>query len=171
MWQLRALLGLFNGAGSRTSFQKALNILQEIYNFMIVGFTFTKLSAEKKGQAKGKIDISNNVSIRDVIEDSFSLGKSKEQVVLRILFESVSKYEPNVGSIVFEGDLLYLEDPKRTKDILNSWSKDKKLPKDIVSNVFNTIFNKCNVQALILSQEVNLPPPIRMPKLEVSQQA
>ncbi|MBI2659815.1 hypothetical protein HYX07_01500 [Candidatus Woesearchaeota archaeon] len=44
---------------------------------MIVGFGFTKLSAEKGQQSKGKIDINNNVSIKDIQEDSFSLGKDR----------------------------------------------------------------------------------------------
>jgi hypothetical protein len=136
---------------------------------MIVGFGFTKLSAEKHETAKGKIDISNNVTIKDVKEDSFSLGKDKQQDVLRFIFEFTSKYEPNVGNILFEGELLYLEDQKNVKEILSSWKKDKKVPKEIMAGLLNTILAKCNVQALILSQEVNLPPPIPLPKVQIAQ--
>ncbi len=135
---------------------------------MIVGFGFTKLSAEKGEPANGKIDINNNVSIKDVKEDDFSLGKDKKQNVLRFIFEFTSKYEPNVGSILFEGELLYMEDPKKTKEILSDWKKDKKLPKELMGGLLNTILTKCNVQALILSQQVNLPPPIPLPKVQVN---
>ena len=138
---------------------------------MIVGFGFTKLSAEKKEPSKGKIDINNNVSIKDVQEDSFSLGKDSQQNVLRFLFEFTSKYEPNVGSILFEGELLYMEEPKKAKEILSNWKKDKKLPKEMMAGLLNTVLTKCNVQALILSQQVNLPPPIPLPKVQVQQQA
>jgi|SRR3989344_3292854 len=138
---------------------------------MIVGFSFTKLSAEKGAPSKGKIDINNNVSIKDVQEDSFSLGKDKQQNVLRFLFEFTSKYEPNVGSILFEGELLYMEEPKKTKEILGDWKKDKKLPKEMMAGLLNTVLTKCNVQALILSQQVNLPPPIPLPKVQMQQQA
>ncbi len=134
---------------------------------MIVGFGFTKLSAEKHETAKGKIDINNNVTIKDVQEDSFSLGKDKQQNVLRFIFEFTSKYEPNIGNILFEGELLYLEDQKKVKEILASWKKDKKIPKELMANLLNTILTKCNVQALILSQEVNLPPPIPLPKVQI----
>ena len=134
---------------------------------MIVGFGFTKLSVEKQESAKGKIDINNNVTIKDVQEDSFSLGKEKQQNVLRFIFEFTSKYEPNVGNILFEGELLYLEDQKNVKEILSSWKKDKKIPKEIMAGLLNTILTKCNVQALILSQEVNLPPPIPLPKVQI----
>ena len=136
---------------------------------MIVGFGFTKLNAQKGEPAKGKIDISNNVSIKDVKEDSFTLGSEKDQNVLRFIFEFTSKYEPNVGSILFEGEILYLEGSKKAKEILSSWKKDKKLPKEIMTGLLNTILIKCNVQALILSQEINLPPPIPMPKVQINQ--
>jgi len=138
---------------------------------MIVGFSFTKLSAEKGAPSKGKIDINNNVSIKDVQEDSFSLGKDKQQNVLRFLFEFTSKYEPNVGSILFEGELLYMEEPKKIKEILGDWKNDKKLPKEMMAGLLNTVLTKCNVQALILSQQVNLPPPIPLPKVQMQQQA
>ena len=137
---------------------------------MIVGFGFTKLSAEKKETAKGKIDINNNVSIKDIKEDSFSFGKDSQNV-LKFVFEFTSKYEPSIGNILFEGELLYMEDSKKTKEILNSWKKDKKIPKELMAGMLNTILTKCNVQALILSQEVNLPSPIPLPKVQIQQQA
>ena len=136
---------------------------------MIVGFGFTKLSVEKNSAPKGKVDINNNVTIKDVQEDNFSLGKDKQDV-LRFIFEFTSKYEPAIGTILFEGELLYLEDTKKVKEILSSWKKDKKIPKEIMAGLLNTILTKCNVQALILSQEVNLPPPIPMPKVQLAEQ-
>ena len=134
---------------------------------MIVGFGFTKLHAEKGDIAKGNIDINNNVSIKDVKEDNFSLGKDKQNV-LKFIFEFTSRYEPNVGSVVLEGELLYVEDAKKSKEILASWKKDKKLDKEIMANLLNTVLVKCNIQALILSQQINLPPPIPMPKVQIS---
>ncbi|MBI3035639.1 hypothetical protein HYY71_04935 [Candidatus Woesearchaeota archaeon] len=137
---------------------------------MIVGFGFTKLAAERNEAAKGKIDINNNVTIKNVEESSLSFGKNNQDV-LRFIFEFTSKYEPNVGSILFEGELLYMEDQKKSKEILSSWKKDKKVPKELMAGMLNTILTKCNVQALILSQEVNLPPPIPMPKVQLQAQA
>ena len=134
---------------------------------MIVGFGFTKLSAEKNESAKGKIDINNNVTIKDVKEDSFSFGKDKQNI-LKFIFEFTSKYEPNVGSILFEGELLYMEEPKKIKEILSSWKKDKRIEKELMAGLLNTVLTRCNVQALILSQEINLPSPIPMPKVQVA---
>jgi hypothetical protein len=138
---------------------------------MIVGFGFTKISAEKGESAKGKIDINNNVSIKDVKEDNFAFGSDKKQNVIKFIFEFTSKYEPKVGNILFEGSLLYMEEPKKSKAILDDWKNNKKLPKELMGGLLNTILTKCNVQALIMSQEVNLPPPIPLPKVQLNQQA
>ena len=136
---------------------------------MIVGFGFTKLSAEKNSAASGKIDINNNVSVKEAKEDSFFMGKDKQSII-KFIFEFTSKYEPSIGTILFEGEVLYLDEPKKIKEILSSWKKDKKILPEIMANLLNTILTKCNVQALILSQEINLPPPIPMPKVQIGQQ-
>lgn len=133
---------------------------------MIVGFGFTKLSAEKNEKVQGKIDINNNVSVKDVVEDNLALGKDKQNI-LKFVFEFTANYEPSVGKILFEGEVLYLEEPKKVKEILSAWKKDKKVQKEIMGGILNTILTKCNIQALILSQEVNLPPPIPMPKVQM----
>jgi len=130
----------------------------------IIGFNFTKIEAEKKELIKGKININNNVSIKNVEEKKMSLSGDKQKV-LSFTFEFIAKYDPNVGSISFKGNVLLMEDSKKVKDLLDEWKKDKKLPKEVMPNILNTIMNKCNIQALILSEQINLPPPIPMPKL------
>ena len=48
----------------------------------------------------------------------------------------------------------------------------QKLPRVAISPILlNSILNKCNVQALILSQDINLPPPIPLPKVQMSRPA
>ena len=134
----------------------------------IVGFNFTKLEAEKKEGVKGKINISNNVSINKVGEKSLSITDEKQKV-LAFTFEFTSKYDPDLGSIKITGDVLNMDSPAKAKEILDGWKKDKRLPKEIMTDVLNTILNKCNIQALILSEQVNLPPPIPLPKVQVGQ--
>ena len=72
-----------------------------------------------------------------------------------------------MGNITFEGEILYMADPKKNKEILSSWKKDKKLPKDLMGGLLNNILTRCNIKALIFSQEVNLPPPIPLPKVQM----
>ena len=135
----------------------------------IVGFNFTSMNAEKKEALKGKVNINNNVAIKDVNEKDLALGNNKQKS-LKFEFEFTSKYDPNIGHISFLGEILFIEEAKKIKEILDGWKKDKKLPKEITSKVLNTILGKCNVQALILSEQLNLPAPIPMPKVQVEQE-
>ena len=131
----------------------------------IVGFNFTKIEAEKKEALKGKINVNNNVTIKGVEEKKISLANDKQKV-LSFTFEFIAKYDPDIGLIKFVGEVLLMEETKKTKELLDGWKKDKKLPKEIMPVILNTVLNKCNIQALILSEQINLPPPIPLPKLQ-----
>jgi hypothetical protein len=131
----------------------------------IVGFDFVKIGAEKKNPVRGKISINNNVAIKSVEEHNLNLGRDKKDA-LKFEFEFIAKYDPDIGTIKLGGNVIYMEDSKKVKDIMDGWKKDKKLPKDVSTGVLNTILTKCNVEALILSKDINLPPPIPMPKIQ-----
>jgi len=135
----------------------------------VVSFNFTKIQAEKKEAGKGKINISNNITIENVEEKDLALGTQKQKV-LNFGFKFTSTYGPDIGNIKLNGNVLYSEDAKKVKEILDGWKKDKKLPKDTMTKVLNVVLNKSNIQALILSEHVNLPPPIPLPKVQTEQQ-
>ncbi len=127
----------------------------------IVGFNLEKINAEKTSQITGKLNIKNNLSIKNVEQEKLSLGKSEE--VLKFDFEYLIDYEPQIGKIALNGHLLFMEEPKKIKEIQDAWKKDKNLPKEIAPLIFNSILGKCNIKGLNLSQEINLPPQIRLP--------
>ena len=135
----------------------------------IVGFDFTRIDAEKKGFVKGKININNNVTIKNVEEQNLNLGKEKQNA-LKFVFEFIAKYDPSIGSIKLEGNVIYMAEQKKIKEILDGWKKDKKLPKDISTGILNTVLTRCNIQSLILSQNINLPPPIPLPKVQAGEE-
>jgi len=64
----------------------------------IVGFNFTKISAEKTSPIKGKININNKAVIKDVTEADLSLGKDKQKGV-KFIFNYSAIYEPKVGKV------------------------------------------------------------------------
>lgn len=132
----------------------------------IVGFDFRKMSAEKNDKSKGgKISINNNVTVKEVEMAEASIA-GKGQKLLRYSFEFKSEYKPDLGNIKLEGEVLSLEEGKKAEELEKSWKKDKTLPPEVMQSVISTALNKCNVQALILSQQVNLPSPIPLPKVE-----
>lgn len=131
----------------------------------IVGFLFTKMHAEKNDGVKGNVNIANNVSITDV-QESEATFSSSEQKGLKFLFKFTSKYNPEIGEIALEGNVLYMDKKEEVKKILAKWKKDKNLDKEIMKGILNTILTKSYISALILSKEIALPPPIPMPKVE-----
>ena len=131
----------------------------------VVGFNFTKIDVEREKEiATGKIDIKNNVNIANVEEHSFALAGNSQKVA-KFTFNFNTSYEPRIGKISFIGNILYLSDTKKVEELINSWKKDKKVSNEITALILNTVLNRCNIQALILSQQINLPPPIPMPKV------
>ncbi|MBN1502737.1 hypothetical protein JW930_04275 [Candidatus Woesearchaeota archaeon] len=130
----------------------------------IVGFNFTKIVVEKKKQAIGKINIANNFSIKEVREAKLNLGKSSQRG-LEFNFEFSSKYQDDIGSIELFGFLIFMDKEEKVKEALSSWKKDKKIPKEIIDQVYNHIISRSYVEALLLSREVQLPPPIPLPRI------
>jgi hypothetical protein len=130
----------------------------------IVGLNFDKIGAKKDNKITGKVQVKNNVDIRNVEQEKLSISSSDD--ILKISFEFKSTYEPEVGAIQLNGHVLYMDDPKKIDEIAKEWKKTKGLQKDISPMIINSILARCNIKALILSQDVNLPPHIRLPTLK-----
>ena len=134
----------------------------------IVGFSFTKINAERKKSIKGKININNNVTVKNVEEIDLSFGK--DQKGLKFSFEFIAKYDPEVGSINLNGEIIYMAKADEAKDALTKWKKEKKIAPGIMGKLLNTTLTKCNIQALILSNDLNLPAPIPLPKVGIKKE-
>jgi hypothetical protein len=119
---------------------------------------------EKLKPVSGKVNISNNVALKDVEPMKLPDAVNKQKG-LRFLFNFVSKYEPGVGHVELQGEVLYFEKSEKIKQILDDWKKSKKVEGKVMESVMNTILAKCNIQALILSRDINLPPPVQLPKV------
>ena len=131
-----------------------------------MGLQFNKIVVEKIGPARGKIGVNSNVSLTDVTKTEFGFGKEKQDAV-KFNFEFTSNYEPKIATITLNGSLVYLEKPAKVEELTKGWKKDKKVPKEVMTAVLNSILARCNIEALVLAREVNLPPPIPMPKVRV----
>ncbi len=127
----------------------------------IVGFNFDKLGAKKDNKITGKVQINNNVNITDVQQEKLSITSSED--ILKFNFEFKAAYEPKIGAIQINGHLLFMDEPKKIDDIAKAWKKDKKLSKEVSTPIINSILARCNIKALTLSQDVNLPPHIKLP--------
>jgi hypothetical protein len=133
----------------------------------VVGFSFTKMLVEKTNPVRGKISINNNVGITNMEETTLDINTSKK--ALKLDFEFTSTYDPNVGKILLTGEVIYLADKPKADDALKNWKKNKKIDKEIMTQVLNNVLAKCNVEALILSKDMNLPPPMPLPKVGIKE--
>ena len=131
----------------------------------IVGFNFERVSGEKKNIISKEVKIRNNASITGILEERLPIEGSKGEV-LKFNFEYTTSYEPEIGEIELKGHVLYLDDTKKIKEILKSWKKDKKIPQELMQQLLNTIIRRSSIKALTLSEELNLPPQIPLPKLK-----
>ena len=73
----------------------------------IVSFVFDKMSAEKTGKITSHVNISHNFNIRNV--EKIDLNIQGKKPALKLSFDFVVNYEPNIGTILMKGNLTYLD--------------------------------------------------------------
>lgn len=130
----------------------------------IIGFNFSKLLAQQKKAAKGSLKIGTNVKL-DAVEKT-NLAFDKDKAALKATFTYKVTYDPDIGTIEFQGDILFLEAAKIIETLLQEWNKKKELPKKFSTALINAIMQKCIIQALIMSKDIGLPPPMPLPKIK-----
>ncbi|AJF61319.1 TPA: hypothetical protein HA239_03550 [Candidatus Woesearchaeota archaeon] len=130
----------------------------------LLGFHFKKMSVEKNKNATGSINIKNNMTVTKVREAKLNLGKDR-QTGIEFSFTFHVGYEPGIASIDLEGGVLYVSNTKQAEEILKNWEKKKQLPEDLMKEVSLHVVSKCNVQAIVLAKEMQLPPHIAMVKI------
>jgi len=136
----------------------------------VIGFNFEKISAERKEQEKKpeeKIEINSNISVKDITQEK--IGIVKDKPVLKITFEFLVNYKPNVADIILRGNILTLVEKDEAKSITKKW-KDKKISDDVRIPLFNIILTRCNLKALDLEEQLNLPTHIPLPRIKPQQQ-
>ena len=136
----------------------------------VAGFSFSKISLEKIKAPSGQVNIKNNIAITNVEKDTFPFGKAKDDAV-KFTFAFKSEYDPGVAIMEFEGTVLYMSDTKEAKLLIDDWSKKKQIKPEISVQILNTALTKCNIIAINMSQELGLPSPIPLPKIDVDKKS
>lgn len=129
----------------------------------ILGFGFKKISIEREGAIKGKLNINHNASLKTVEKSDVKVGGQK--TALKISFEFKADYQPDIAKINLQGELLWVDTKENIDSSLKQWEKEKKLPKEAMVPIYNAILHRSIMQSLTLSKDLNLPPPIRLPRL------
>ncbi len=137
----------------------------------IVSFTFDKMHVERLKPIEAPLKVNQNMVIEDVQAEEVAITSGKEKV-LRFTFSYVVDYQPDQAKIELTGNLLFHEEKDEVESILETWNKEKKFNKDIMRLIMNNISIRSNIKALLLGQELGLPPHIVLPTLkDVAKQA
>jgi hypothetical protein len=132
----------------------------------IIGMTLNKIEAKKNEEMSGAVKLNSNMNITDVKEEDLAALNCKG---LSIMFDFSIKYatEKNKASaeINLNGSVIYTG--ADNEKIMKDWKKDKKLPDDLKIQVVRIVSEKCSKKAIMLSDDLQLPPP---PLLMTSQQ-
>ncbi|KYK28236.1 MAG: hypothetical protein HXS48_20105 [Theionarchaea archaeon] len=106
----------------------------------------------KDGEKVPKVGISNNSSIVNI---------EKKDGELAIDFVFASMYNPSIASIKIDGTLYYQGDD--VDDIFDTWTKERTIKRTHVQNI---IIEKGLMEAVILAKELNVVPPIPLPRIQ-----
>jgi len=127
----------------------------------IIGFNLTSIHVDRKDIIDQNVQITQNVDIKELSEEDVPIAN---RAALKLSFNLVVKYSEDLAKLEMGGNILILPEEDEEKKIKESW-KDKKIPEDMKVPLFNFIMNKCNVKALHIEDEMNMPLHIPMPRL------
>ncbi len=138
----------------------------------IIGFNFTKISAEKTPSFKVGSSINTDIEFTNIEEEKVSLLKDGSEALSASFRFTVSyaeqkeKQEKSAkeGELIFEGKIILSATKDEAKDLMKNW-KNKELPNNFKMPIFNFLLKKCAPRALELEEELNLPSHIPIPQL------
>ena len=135
----------------------------------VLNVTLTKIHAERSKLGAESVKVNTNVGITSVEKAEISIGAAKQQVA-RFDFDFKVDYEPKVGEISIQGNVLYLGTKEKIESLVADWKKNKKNTQDAAVQVINRILNKCQIESLILSKELGIPSPVHLQKVHAAKE-
>lgn len=132
-----------------------------------IGFSFKKLNFEKlASNSLEDLKINANIEISEVFSvKPVDLLKPKDEL-LGVRFVYTLDYQPDFAKLSFSGEIVLEVDPKIAKETIKSWKENKEMHEDLRMLVFNIILRKCNLKALEIEDEMNLPLHMPMPTVQ-----
>ena len=133
----------------------------------LLGFNFTKIQVEKFKERVENLKIGTRIDISEIKEAKAGLLKTKDEI-LAIKFVYGLDYEPGMAKLDLEGNLVISLESKKAREVLREW-KDKKMPEEFKTTLFNLVLRKSSLRALQLEEEMNLPIHMQLPTLRIGE--
>ncbi|MCJ7478628.1 MAG: hypothetical protein MUP63_00425 [Candidatus Nanohaloarchaeota archaeon QJJ-7] len=129
---------------------------------MIVGFSITRMEAEKDEMKGGDTNVNYRSSLTEVEEATVS---SIEEDIARISFELGIEYQQDdeeVAEMQFEGRVLWQGD---AGEVIENWDENEDIEEDVAATVTNHVYRKCLTRAVGMADALELPSPVPMPRV------
>ncbi len=127
----------------------------------IIGFSITKILAERKNIVKDKLEIKSGLNIDDITKETVDISKN---TAVKFDFTYTVDYTPNVAELQIKGSVIAIDEKEESKDMLKEWKK-KKFNSPLKIPLFNFIMDKCAIKSLDIEEQLGLPFHIPLPKL------
>jgi len=147
----------------------------------IIGFNFTRISAERHPGYKGKIAISTNIEFPLIEKEKVEIIKDSEtykiDFKLSIVYSDTEQKEEKekskkdlqkMGEVIFQGNMilaLQKEDPKEISKAL----KKSDMPLSMKEYFLNLVLKKCTTKALDLEDQIGLPLHMPLPQVKIQE--
>ncbi len=139
----------------------------------VVGFSFSKISAERTGN----VDRVPNETLLEITEVKKEENEFlKDQVAVRFTFnyevslkkEKKSKEKP-LASYALAGDILTAVSEEEAKEILTAW-KTKKVPATYRTPLMNFVLRRATPKVVDLCDTIGLPSPVPIPQVKLKEE-
>lgn len=119
----------------------------------------THIEARRNAKREEKfrnVRIDNNSSVTHISE------RNNEEAVIE--FRYTANYG-GIGTILLEGSMLYSGD---ITDLMKTWADSGNMPDNMASEIHTAIMSTCVPEAVIISRDIKLPPPLPLPQIKVN---
>lgn len=126
-----------------------------------VDLKFRNLEVKRfSGPIEGPVNVHNNSNVKSVM---------KVEGKLAIEFTFTCSFEPGIGLIRIDGDIMLRDSEDNIERAMKEWDKGtKNLPTDVAERVHNAILSSCIIESVMLSKEIGLPAPIPLPTVSMA---
>lgn len=127
----------------------------------IVNFRTTKIDAEKTDKKATSVTANASSMLTSItLEKDVNAGE-----YLLVKYRYTVKYEPEIGHILLEGSLWYMN--KDLKKLVKKEKDKVSVESEVMEEVSTAIIREALLESVEISRRLNLPPPMNLPKVEV----
>ena len=127
----------------------------------IINTYISKINIDKKSDVRGGCEVKQNLSLKNISKPK--IGEKISKNILGLNFNFEIKYGED-AKLEIGCYVLYKDTEEIIKECYEEYEKNKKLIEQISIPINNYVYQKLIVKCFTLTDMVNLPSPIPLPK-------